>query len=132
MKRSERWTRTITNHRRVVILAAVLAFAGVWIAVGAGEWRIGVFVGMGVLLGLANLLLTEFSLLVSIESDGTPNRKQFALSSLMRLLGITAVALVFTVLFWPLGATVLVGLSAFHLLTLVLTGIPLLKELRKV
>ncbi|MPZ62261.1 MAG: hypothetical protein GEU93_13400 [Propionibacteriales bacterium] len=132
MKRSERWTRTVTNHRRVVILAAVLAFAGIWIAVGAGEWRIGVFVGVGVLLGLANLLLTEFSLQVSIESDGTPNRKQFALSSLMRLLGITAVALGFTVLFWPLGATVLIGLSAFHLLTLVLTGIPLLKELRKV
>ena len=33
--------------------------------------------------------------------------------------------------FWPHGAAVLFGLAIFHLIALVLTGIPLLREVRK-
>jgi hypothetical protein len=38
---------------------------------------------------------------------------------------------ILAVLFWPAGAMVLVGLAFFHLITLVFTGLPLLKEIRK-
>lgn len=65
------------------------------------------------------------------DSDDMLSRKQFAISSLVRLSGISLVALTLTVTVWPSGAIVLAGLSAFHLLALVLTALPLPKELRQ-
>jgi hypothetical protein len=121
----------IRNQRRALILAGLLAFAGIWIALGLGEWQIGVFVAVGVALGLANGILTEAFLLRATESDDMLSRKQFAISSLVRLSGISLVALTLTVAFWPYGGAVLAGLAAFHLLALVLTALPLLKELRQ-
>lgn len=121
------------NQRRALILAAVLAFGSFWIAFGLGDWRIGVFVSIGVLLGYANGLLTEAFLIRTTEAEGDDllSRKQFAISALVRLMAISLVAIVLTVAFWPIGATVLAGLAIFHLLALVLTGLPLLKELRQ-
>jgi hypothetical protein len=123
--------QAIRNQRRAFVLAGVLAFAGVWIGVGVGEWQIGIFVAVGVALGLANGVLTDAFLLRATESDNMLSRKQFAISSLVRLSGISLVALTVTVAFWPSGGAVLAGLAAFHLLALVLTALPLLKELRQ-
>jgi hypothetical protein len=123
--------QAIRNQRRSLLLAGLLAFAGVWIAIGLGEWQVGVFVAVGVALGLANGILTEAFLLRATDSDDMLSRKQFAISSLVRLSGISLVALTLTVAFWPYGGAVLAGLAAFHLLALVLTALPLLKELRQ-
>ena len=41
------------------------------------------------------------------------------------------VAVVLALVFWPDGAAVLFGLAIFHLIDLVFTGIPLLREVRK-
>jgi hypothetical protein len=119
------------NQRRALLLAGVLAFAAFWIALGLGEWQIGVFVSIGVVLGYGNGLFTEAFLIRSTEGDELLSRKQFAISSLVRLMGISLVAVALTVAFWPTGATVLAGLAVFHLIALVLTGLPLLKELRQ-
>jgi hypothetical protein len=124
-------TQAIRNQRRALLLAGVLAFAGFWVAIGLGEWQVGVFVAVGVALGLANGILTEAFLLRATDSDDMLSRKQFAISSLVRLSGISLVALTLTVAFWPYGGAVLAGLAAFHLLALVLTALPLLKELRQ-
>jgi hypothetical protein len=123
--------QAIRNQRRSLLLAGVLVFAGCWVGVGVGEWQIGLFVAVGVILGLANGILTEAFLLRATESDDMLSRKQFAISSLVRLSGISLVALTLAVAFWPYGGAVLAGLAAFHLLALVLTALPLLKELRQ-
>ena len=123
--------QAMRNQRRALLLAGILAFGAFWIALGLGEWQIGVFVSIGVLLGYGNGLFTEAFLLRSTDGEELLSRKQFAISSLVRLMGISLVAVALTVAFWPTGATVLAGLAVFHLIALVLTGLPLLKELRQ-
>jgi len=46
-------------------------------------------------------------------------------------MGVSLIAFVLAIVFWPAGATVLVGLAGFQLITVVFTGFPLIKELRK-
>ena len=123
--------QALRNQRRALILAAVLAFGSFWIAFGLGDWRIGVFVSVGIVLGYGNGLFTEAFLIRSTEGEELLSRKQFAISSLVRLMAISLVAVVLTVAFWPTGATVLAGLAVFHMIALLLTGLPLLKELRQ-
>ena len=61
------------------------------------------------------------------------SRKQFAYSALMRLAAISLVGFGLVVFFWRQGGVaVLFGLALFQMMTLVLQGIPLLKELHKV
>ena len=111
--------KVAANQRRTVVLAAALIAASLIIGVSNGYWQLGVFVSVGIGLGLLNSLLTELS------------RKQFAMSALVRLLSISLVAFALAVFFWPDGATVLAGLAVFHLITVAFTGLPLLRELRK-
>lgn len=123
--------RAVAKQRRAVILAGALAVTSMWIAVPLGRWQAGIFVAAGIVLGLVNHVLTELSLLRAFEGDDLLTRKQFAMSSFVRLMAVSLVAVVLTVAFWPAGAMVLVGLAFFHLVTLVFTGLPLLKEIRK-
>ncbi|MGH3446854.1 MAG: hypothetical protein ACRDQA_10080 [Nocardioidaceae bacterium] len=123
--------RAVGNQRRAVVLAACLAVAAIWVAFGLGNWVIGVFVAAGIVLGLANHIGTELTLLKAVEYGEQVDRKQYAMSSLVRLMVVSVVAVGLAVAFWPDGATVLFGLAIFHLIALVLTGIPLLKEVRK-
>lgn len=123
--------RAAGNQRRAVALAGVMAAAGLWIPLVMGRWQVGIFLAAGVVVGLANAVLTELSLMRSLEDRDAFTRKQFTVTSLVRLMAISAVAVVLALVFWPDGAATLVGLAAFHVVTLVLTGIPLLKELHK-
>jgi hypothetical protein len=123
--------KAVTNQRRAVILAIAFSVAAMWIAVPLGRWQAGLFVAAGIVLGLVNHVLTELSLLLAVEGDDMLTRRQFAVSSFVRLMAISFVAVVLAVAFWPAGAMVLVGLAFFHLVTLVFTGLPLLKEIRK-
>jgi hypothetical protein len=124
--------RAFANQRRSVLLALGFCVAAIWISVPMGEWRIGVFISAGVVLSLLNHVLTENTLLTSVEGGDLPTRQQYATSALGRLLGISLVAVVLAVVFWPDGATVFAGLALFHMVTLVFTGLPLLKEIKKV
>ncbi|MGH3472935.1 MAG: hypothetical protein ACRDPG_12955 [Nocardioidaceae bacterium] len=123
--------RAFGNQKRTTLLAVALVVAALWISIPMGEWQIGVFVAAGIVLGLVNHVLTELTLLRSVRSGDLVTRKQFAMASLVRLMGISLVAIALAVVFWPDGATVLLGLALFHLITLVFTGIPLLKEIKK-
>ncbi len=131
MNGSPALVRAAGKQQRAAILAAALIVGLLWVTIPLGRWEVGVFAAAGIALGLVNQILTERSLLRCVESGDLHNRKQFAMSSLVRLLGISLVAGVLVVIFWPNGATVLLGLALFHLLVLVLTGFPLIKELRK-
>ncbi len=121
----------LRNQSRAALLALAIIVAAFWVSVPMGQWRIGLFVSVGVALGFVNLVLTEWFLVRSVSGDDAISRKQYAVSSLVRLLAVSLVAVALAIAFWPDGATVLLGLAVFHLLTLVLTGIPLLKEIRK-
>lgn len=120
----------VKRQRRAMVLALALAIAALWISIPMGRWEVGVFVAAGAGLGLANHLLTEASLVRSVDAGDLLTRKQYALSSLVRLLGISLVAVALAVVFWPDGATVLLGLALFHTIALVLTGLPLLREIK--
>ena len=121
----------VRNQYRAALLGLGVTVAALWVSIPMGEWRIGVFVGAGVVLGFCNLVLTEWSLLRAVSGGDAIDRKQYAVSSLVRLLAISLIAGALAVVFWPDGAAALLGLALFHLLTLVLTGIPLPKELKK-
>jgi hypothetical protein len=51
-------------------------------------------------------------------------------STMTRLLVLTVVAVGIAVMFWPDGIGLLLGLALFRLIALVMTGLPLLKELK--
>lgn len=89
------------------------------------------FFAVGVGLSLLNALLTEQSMMRMTASGDDLSRSQFAMSALARLALISVVALGLVFVFWPDGGLVLAGLALFQLLTIVLTGLPLLREMRE-
>jgi hypothetical protein len=54
-----------------------------------------------------------------------------ARATFTRLLVLTVIAVGIAVAFWPDGIGLLLGLAIFRLLALVMTTLPLLKELKK-
>jgi len=121
----------VTRRQRLVVIAAgVAAAVALVLGGGLGHWLAGFFAAVGVGLGLANALLTEASMIRMTASGSELSRKQFALSAFGRLAAVSLAALVLVFAFWPAGGFVLAGLAVFQLLTIVLTALPLLKELR--
>jgi hypothetical protein len=123
--------KVVRDQRKTIILAASLAAAAFWIAGQLGEWRLAACIAGGVALGLLNHLATEYWLLRIITSGEQPTRNQMIASTMTRLIVLTAVAIGIAVAFWPDGIGLLLGLALFRLIALLMTGIPLLKELKK-
>jgi hypothetical protein len=121
----------LRDQRKTVILAVVLAVASFWIAGPMGEWRLGAALAIGVALGLVNHLVTEYWLLRIITSGREPSRATLIRSTIVRLSVLTVVAVGIAVLFWPEGVGLLLGLAIFRLIALVMTGLPLLQELKE-
>lgn len=124
--------RVLRDQRKTLIVALVLVVATYWIAGQLGEWRLAGCIAAGIALGLVNHVVTEFWLLKLISSGEQPTRSKIAASTFIRLLILTVVAVTIAVFFWPDGIGLLLGLAIFRLIALVMTGIPLLKELNKV
>ena len=123
--------RAVRNQRRAVLLTAGLVVASIWISIPLGEWRIGLFLAAGFILGLLNHVLTEYALQKAISSGDPMTRQAYASSSLLRLALISVLALAVAAIYWPDGAAVIFGLAIFHMIALTLTAIPLLREVRK-
>lgn len=123
--------RAASNQRRAVMLAVGLVVAAIWVSIPLGEWRIGVFLAAGFVLGLLNHLLTEFAMQKAVSSGSPVTRQAYASSSLWRLAFISVLAFGLAAVYWPDGAAVMFGLAIFHLIALTLTAIPLLREVRK-
>jgi hypothetical protein len=117
-------------QRKTVLVALVLAIAGFWVFGPLGEWALAGCLAAGVLLGLANHLVTELWLKRVISSGDDLSRNQMVRSTLVRLTLLSVVAVVIAVAFWPSGLGVLFGLAIFRLIALVMTTIPLLRELK--
>lgn len=121
----------LRSQRRALLLAAGLVVASIWISVPLGKWQGGLFLAAGITLGALNHVLTDFALQKAISSGDEVTRQTYASSSLLRLALISVLAFAVAWAFWPYGAAVFFGLALFHLIALVLTGIPLLREVRK-
>jgi|1186.fasta_scaffold39284_3 hypothetical protein len=123
--------RVIRDQRKTIGVAIVLGVAAYWVLGQLGEWTLAGCIAGGVALGLVNHLVTEFWLLRIITSGEQPTRNQLAMSTLVRLLVLSVVAVGIAVWFWPDGIGLLLGLAVFRLIALVMTGLPLLKELKE-
>jgi hypothetical protein len=119
-------------QRKVVIVGLVLVVACLWVLGPLGEWRTAALTGVGILLALVNHLVSELWLGRLISSGAEPTRGSIAASAFTRLAILSVVAVGVAVAFWPNGIGLLLGLAIFRLIALVMTGIPLLKELKQV
>ena len=122
--------RVVRDQRKTVIVAGVMMIASYWVLGQLDRWQLAGCVAGGVLLGLLNHLYTEYWLLRIIESGSQPTRNQMVAATISRLAVLTVVAVGVAVLFWPDGIGLLLGLAVFRLIALVMTGLPLLKELK--
>ena len=122
--------RVVRDQRKIELVGLGMVVASFWIVGQLGEWRLAGCIAGGVLLGLANHLATEYWLLKTISSGEQPSRNQMIASTIVRLTLLTVVALGVAIVFWPDGIGLLLGLAIFRLIALVMTTIPLLKELK--
>ena len=123
--------RVLRDQRKTLILAAALMAGTYWVSGQLGEWRLAACIAGGIALGLVNHLATEYWLMKIITSGEQPTRNQMIASTMTRLAVLTVVAIGIAVVFWPDGIGLLLGLALFRLIALAMTGIPLLKELKK-
>lgn len=121
--------KVLRDQRKSVVVAVALMVFGLWFG-QYGDWTLAISIAVGVLLGLVNHLATEFWLLKVISSGEQPTRNQMIRATVVRLTLLTVVAVAIAVVFWPSGIGLLLGLAIFRLIALVMTALPLLKELK--
>jgi hypothetical protein len=122
--------RVLRDQRKVLLVAVVLIVAAYWILIQLGEWTLAGCIAGGIALGVLNHLVTEYWLLKLLVSGEQPTRKKLIASTITRLAVLSVVAVGCAVAFWPDGIGLLLGLAVFRLIALVMTTIPLLKELK--
>ena len=122
-------SRVLRDQRKAIGVAAALMVLGVFVG-QYDEWTLAFCIAGGVFLGLLNHLHTEFWLLRIITSGAQPTRGQLTRATIVRLAVLSVVAVGVAVAFWPAGIGLLLGLAVFRLIALVMTGLPLLKELK--
>jgi hypothetical protein len=121
--------RVLRDQRKTVGVAAAMMVLGLFFG-QYDEWTLAFCIAGGVLLGLVNHLLTEYWLLRIITGGAQPTRGQLTRTTIVRLAVLSVVAIGAAVAFWPAGIGLLLGLAIFRLISLVMTAIPLLKELK--
>jgi len=123
--------QVLRDSRKTIAVALVLVVASYWIFVQLDRWTLAGCIAAGVALGLGNHLATERWLLKIIRSGEEMTRNKIAAATFVRLLVLTVIAVGIAVAFWPDGIGLLLGLALFRLIALVMTALPLLKELKK-
>lgn len=122
--------KVIKDQRKIIGVALAMIVASFWVAGQFGEWQLAGCISAGVVLGLANHLHTEWWLLKIISSGAEPTKGQITRATIARLTVLSVVAIGIAIAFWPDGIGLLIGLAIFRLIALVMTTIPLLKELK--
>ena len=121
----------LRDQKRVLLVALVIVIVSFWICGPLGAWDVAAFLTVGVLLALVNHIAAEYSLLKTLASGREATRAEMTRQALGRLLAIGLAAGAVAVVFWSTGIVTLIGLALFRLITLVMTGLPLLKELKR-
>lgn len=114
---------------RLFIISIVLTGLAMFAAGWSGHLMVGVFFGIGLLLGLLNALLVRRSV-ESITAQDHPLKSSMALNSASRLAIITVLGLIIAYVFRPAGLGVVFGLALFQVLLVLSTMLPVWKKLR--
>jgi hypothetical protein len=114
---------------RLFVICVVLTAAATLGAAYLNRLMLGVFFGVGLLLGLLNALLVRRSV-GAITAQEHPLKKAMALNSAARLAIITIVGLIIAAFFRPNGLGVVFGLALFQVLLVFSTALPVVKKLR--
>jgi ATP synthase I chain len=114
---------------RLFVVSVLLTWVAMFVAGLSGHLMVGVYFGVGLLLGLLNALLVRRSV-ESITSQAHPLKRSMALNSASRLAIITIVGLIIAYLFRPAGLGVVFGLAIFQVLLVLSTALPVWKKLR--
>jgi dipeptide/tripeptide permease len=114
---------------RLLVISVALTAVAIAAAGWLGHPMVGVFIGIGLLMGLLNALLVRRSVAV-ITADAHPLKKKMALNSAGRLLVISVIGLIIAFAFRPEGLGVVFGLALFQLLLVFSTALPVWQKLR--
>ncbi|MEB4210654.1 ATP synthase subunit I [Mycobacterium sp. 94-17] len=114
---------------RLFVISIVITAVAVLAAGLSGHLMVGVFFGVGLLLGLLNAILVRRSV-ASITAKEHPMKSSMALNSATRLAIITVVALIIAFVFRPSGLGAMFGLALFQVLLVASTALPVWKKLR--
>jgi hypothetical protein len=114
---------------RLLVISLALTAITMLVAGSLGHVMVGVFFGIGLLLGLLNAVGVQRSV-AAITADAHPLKKKMAMNSAGRLLIITVVGLAIAFVFRPAGLGVLFGLALFQVLLVMSTALPVWKKLR--
>jgi len=114
---------------RLFATSLVLTVLAIAVAGSLGHPMVGVFLGVGLLLGLLNALGVQRSV-AAITAEAHPLKKKMAVNSASRLLIITVIGLTVAFVFRPAGLGVVFGLALFQVLLVLSTALPVWKKLR--
>ncbi len=114
---------------RLLVICLMLTAVAVAVSAVLHHPMVGVFIGIGLLIGLLNALVVQRSV-TEITTGASSLKTKMAMNSAARLLVLTVVALVVAFLFKPAGLGVVFGLAVFQVLLVVSTALPVWKKLR--
>lgn len=114
---------------RLLAISLVLTLVAVAAAGSLGHPMVGVFFGVGLVLGLLNALGVQRSV-AAITAEAHPLKKKMAMNSASRLMIITVIGLSVAFVFRPDGLGVVFGLALFQVLLVASTALPVWKKLR--
>jgi ATP synthase I chain len=114
---------------RLLVISVGITAAATLAAGLLGHLMVGVFFGVGLLLGLLNAVLVQRSV-ASITAKEHPLKSSMALNSATRLAIITVIGLIIAFVFRPSGLGVMFGLALFQVLLVASTALPVWKKLR--
>jgi hypothetical protein len=116
--------------RRAAIIATALGVLALVVTGPLDRLLLGVFLCIGLGFGWLNAHLTVRTV-TRITRSESPSKQALALTTAMRLLGTTVLALVVAFLTRPNGIGIFFGLAVFQIVTILLTVLPELRALRE-
>jgi ATP synthase I chain len=114
---------------RLFLICVALAGLAVLGTALIGHPMVGVFIAVGLALGLLNALLVQRSV-QSITAKDHPLKRNMALNSASRLLIMTVLGLTIAYIFKPQGLGVVFGMALFQVILVLSTTLPVVKKLR--
>jgi ATP synthase I subunit len=114
---------------RLFAVCVVLTGLATLAAALLGHVMVGVFFGVGLVLGLLNAVLVQRSV-EAITADAHPLKRKMALNSATRLLMMTVIGLTIAFIFRPQGLGVVFGMALFQVVLVISTALPVMKKIR--
>jgi hypothetical protein len=116
--------------RTSLIVALVVGVLGLVLGALFGVAAMAAFGCLGLVLGAANALMVQRSVLRQSAAD-LPSKAALVRGVGARLAVVTVVAVALAYFFFPVGLGTFLGLALFQVINTIVGSVPALKELRK-